>query len=179
MDTYISAFQQKYLKTVEHFKTELGKVQTGRASASLVEHISVELYGQMQPLKNVASISIPDSKTISLQPWDKSAIQPIEKALQKSDINPMNNGVSILITLPPLTEERRKEMVKIVKKIAEETKVTIRQQRQTAMDEIKKDKDASEDMKKGAEKKLQEKVDAANKEIDEISKKKEQDIMTI
>lgn len=181
MDTYINGFQQKYLKTIEHLKLELGKIQTGRASASLVEHIEVELYGQIQPLKNVASISIPDSKTISIQPWDKSAIQAIDKGLQKSEmgINPMNNGVSLLIVLPPLTEERRKDMVKVVKKIAEEAKITIRQHRQTAMDEIKKDAAGSEDQKKGAEKKLQEKVDSANKEIEEIAKKKEQDIMTI
>lgn len=181
MDTYINSFQQKYLKTIEHLKMELGKLQTGRASSSLVEHVFVEMYGSSQPIKNVASISIPDSKTISIQPWDKSAVQAINKAILASNIGltPRDDGQSVILTMPPLTEERRKELVKVAKKFAEEGKVSIRQLRQTAMDEIKKDAGASEDMKKGAEKKLQEKVDAANKEIEEIIKKKEQDIMTI
>lgn len=180
MDTYLQNFQQKWTKGVEHLKLELSKLQTGRASSALVEHMDVELYGSSQPLKNVASISIPDSRTISIQPWDKSAIAAISKAILVSGIglNPQDNGVSIILSIPALTEERRKDMVKIVKKIGEEAKITVRQIRQAAMDDIKAE-DMAEDQKKGAEKKLQEKVDLANKDIEEFVKKKEQDIMTI
>lgn len=180
MDSYLQNFQQKWQKSLEHLQLELSKLQTGRANSSLVEHIDVELYGSVQPLKNIASISIPDSRTISIQPWDKSAISAISKGILQSGIslNPQDNGTSIILSIPPLTEERRKDMVKLVKKIGEEGKIAVRQIRQTAMDEIKQ-AEMAEDQKKGAEKKLQEKVDTANKDIDELVKKKEQEVMTI
>lgn len=181
MADVLQQFQEASKKALEHLRGELAKLQTGRASAGLVEHIHVELYGQQQPLKNIASVSIPDSKTICIQPWDKSALGPIEKAIQVSGIgvNPNNNGTQIMLNLPPMTEERRKDLVKITKTIGEETKITIRQVRQAAMDGIKKDESASEDMQRGMEKQIQDMVDKANKDVDSTLAEKEQEIMKV
>ena len=174
-------FQEASKKALDHLRGELSKLQTGRASSGLVEHITVEMYGDRQPLKNIASISIPDSKTISIQPWDKSALSSIEKAIQISDIgvNPVNNGTAIILNLPPMTEERRRDLVKLTKTISEETKIVLRQARQAGMDLIKKDEAASDDLKRGQEKQLQDLVDKANKEIDGVLVEKEQEIMKV
>lgn len=177
----LQSFQESSKKALDHLRGELAKLQTGRASSGLVEHIHVEMYGDRQPLKNIASISIPDNKTISIQPWDKSALSPIEKAIQVSDIgiNPVNNGTQILLNLPPMTEERRRDLVKLTKTIGEETKITIRQARQAGMDLIKRDEAASEDLKRGQEKQLQDMVDKANKEVDAVLAEKEQEVMKV
>lgn len=177
----LSGFQESSKKSLDHLRSELAKLQTGRASSALVEHIHVEMYGDRQPLKNIASISLPDNRTISIQPWDKSALSPIEKAIQVADIgvNPVNNGVTILLNLPSMTEERRRDLVKICKTIGEETKIALRQARQAGMDTIKKDESSSEDLKKGLEKQLQDLVDKANKEVDAILADKEQEIMKV
>jgi len=176
----INYFNQEGEKVLDHLRTELSKLQTGRASAALVEHLNIEMYGQMQPLKNIAGISIPDAKTISISPWDKGGLAEIEKAIMNSDLglNPNNNGESIILNLPPMTEERRRDIVKIVKKIGEDSKVAVRQVRQKAIDKIKAE-ELPEDQQKGAEKKLQEHVDTANKDIEEAVKKKEEEVMTI
>lgn len=181
MEAAQKTFQDATRKILDHLKGELSKLQTGRASSGLVEHLSVDLYGSTQPLKNIASISIPDSKSISIQPWDKSALGPIEKAVQTSGIgiNPVNNGVSIILNLPAMTEDRRKDLVKITKTIGEESKIAIRQARHNALDAFKKDEAASEDMKKGAEKRLQESVDKANKEVEETLADKEKEVMKV
>ena len=180
MRTADEAFQ----KSVEHLKSEFGKLRIGRASAALVEDMNIDAYGSPQSLKAVASISIPDARTISIKPWDKGLIGAIDKAVRESDLGltPNNNGESILLNIPPLTEERRKELVKVVHKMAEDAKITIRTKRQDAMSKFKtmeKDNEMTEDDRVGSEKKLQEKVDSANREIEELAKSKEAEVMTI
>jgi ribosome recycling factor len=171
-------------KALEHLKDEFAHLQIGRASASLVERIVVESYGVMQPLKAIASISVPDTKTIQIQPWDRSTLVGIEKAILMSDIGltPNNNGVVIRLNIPPLTEERRKELAKVVLKMAEEAKIAVRNLRHEAMEQIKSMKNnnqVTEDQQELAEKKIQEKVDAVNVDIEHAAKQKENDIMTI
>lgn len=179
-DDALRFFEQESAKVTDHLKAEFAKLQTGRASAAMVEHLQVEMYGAHQPLKNIASVSIPDSKTISIQPWDKTAINAIDKAIQLSGlgINPSNNGESIILNIPAMSEERRKDLVKFIKKMAEDSKVSLRVARQKTLDKIKA-ADLPEDMVKGQEKRLQELVDAGNKLIEEHIAKKEQEILTI
>lgn len=176
--------EDAFAKCTEHLKIEFGKLRIGRASSALVEDLHVEAYGSSQSLKAVASVSIPDAMTISIKPWDKSLIGAIDKAIRESDIglNPNNNGESILLNIPPLTEERRKDLVKVVHKMAEEARITVRTKRQDAMSKIKtmeKDKVITEDEQKGAENRLQEKVDVINKQIDDLAKGKEGEVMKI
>lgn len=175
---------QDFDKTLAHLKTEFSKLQIGRATPALVEDLKIEAYGSLQPLKAVASISIPEPKTISIQPWDKSNIALIEKAIYTSQLGlaPTNNGASVIITLPPLTEERRLELVKVVGKLAEEARITIRNIRQiahTAFKTMEDKKEISEDDRTRSEKELQAKVDEYNKKVDEVAKAKEADIMKI
>ena len=184
MDHILSVCENEFAKIFEHIKTEYSRLQAGRASAHLVEGIQVDSYGTKQPLKAVGSISIPDAKTIQIQPWDKSQLQTIEKAILVSDIGltPINDGVVIRLSIPPLTEERRKDLVKVVHKLAEEARISIRHSRQKALDGMKaieKEGKATEDQVKNFEKKLQEKVDKANQEIELIAKNKEKEVMTI
>lgn len=181
---YIDAAQQDFQKTIQFLKSEYAKLQIGRANSTFVEDIKVEAYGTQQPLKALASVSCPDAKTIQIQPWDKGVASAIEKAIQISGLglNPVNDGRFIRINMPPLTEERRRELVKVVHKMAEDGRISVRQARQKAHDtlrELEKQKTISEDEARLGEKHLQEKVDHVNKEIEEIAKQKEQDIMTI
>ncbi len=171
-------------KVIEHLKTEYSHLQIGRASASLVEGVMVEAYGTHQSLKGLAHISVPDAKTIQIQPWDKSTLQPIEKAIMMANIGltPNNDGIVIRINIPPLTEERRKDLTKVVHKLAEDARISVRHARQGVMDKIKaqeKAKELSEDAAGGLEKKLQDKVDSMNKEIETLAKNKEHDVMTV
>ena len=184
MDTLLTTCDKEFAKIFEHIKTEYSRLQAGRASAALIEGIQVEAYGSRQQLKAVGSISIPDAKTIQIQPWDKGQLAAIEKAIQVSDIGltPINDGVVIRLSIPPLTEERRKDLVKVVHKLAEEARISIRHNRQKALDGMKvleKDGKATEDQIKVFEKKLQEKVDKANQEIESIAKNKEKEVMTV
>lgn len=128
-------------KSREHFAGELAKLQVGRANPAVVETIFVEAYGSRQPLKNLANVGTLDAQTISIQAWDKSVLKDIEKGIADAGIglNPTNNGESILIRIPPMTEERRRDMVKIAKKIAEDAKVGIRNHRQDALKQLEKD----------------------------------------
>ncbi len=179
-DDALRFFEQESTKVIDHLKQELSKLQTGRASSGMVEHILVDMYGSFQPLKNIASISIPDSKTITIQPWDKTALTAIDKAIQLAGlgINPSNNGESIMMNLPPMNEERRKDLVKVIKKMAEESKVSLRMSRQKTLDKIKAE-DLPEDLQKGMEKRLQDMVDTGNKQLDELVSKKEVEIMHV
>ncbi len=180
----VSKAQQDFEKVVLHLKDEYARLQIGRANASLVENVSVEVYGSPQPLKNIANISIPDPRTIQIQPWDKSNLAPIEKAIVGigTGLNPVNDGLLVRISIPPLTEERRKELTKHVHKLAEDAKIAVRNTRQDANNhfkQLKADGEITEDDLFGAEKKLQEKVDDVNKKIDEVAVSKEKDVMTI
>ncbi len=184
LDKVYKDLEEGLKKTLEHLKDEYAGLQIGRASSAMVERIQVEAYGSMQPLKNSANISVPDAKTIQIQPWDRGLLQAIEKAIKISDLGlmPNNDGVVIRLNVPPLTEERRRDLTKVVGKMAEEAKIAIRNLRHEAMESCKKmEKDSliSEDERKGAEKKIQEKVDTFNKEVEGVSKAKEKDILTI
>lgn len=167
-------------RIVNFLQGEYGRLQTGRASASLVEHLNVEAYGSMQPLKNLANISVPEARQIVIQPWDKGVMAAIEKAINTSNLglNPLNDGLLIRLTIPQLTEERRKEMVKLVGKLAEEARISVRNVRQDALKKIKKD-EVGEDEAKRLEGGIQGQVEKANERIDEIAKKKEEDVMKV
>lgn len=171
---------EKFQKTLDHLHQEFGKLQTGRASAALVENLMVESYGTKMPLKAVASISIPEPTQIAIQPWNRDQLVDIEKAIREANLglNPQNNGVLIRLNIPPLTEERRKELVKLVHRYAEEARISIRNARQEAMTELKKT-ELSEDEMHGKEAGLQKQVEEFNKKIEEASKKKEVDVMTV
>lgn len=180
----LNEFDADSLKVINHFKLELSKLQLGRASTSLVEDILVNSYGSMQAMKGLANITIKDSQTIFVQPWDKGIIKDIEKAIQDSDlgINPQNDGHNIILKIPATTEERRKELVKRVGVIAEESKINIRNVRVHAKKKIEKqkeDKFINEDDVKMWEKRLQDKVDDLNKEIARLSDEKEKQIMSV
>lgn len=184
MSDLIVQVEAEMKKVVEHLKTEYSHLQIGRASAALVEGVMVEAYGSHQSLKGLAHISVPDAKTIQIQPWDKGTLQAIEKGILMANLglNPTNDGIVVRINIPPLTEERRRDLTKVVHKLAEDARISVRHARQAVMDKIKgqeKAKEISEDMAKGLEKKLQEKVDFVNKEIETLAKNKEADVMKV
>lgn len=171
-------------KIVQHLLNELGSLQIGRAHAGLVENIQVESYGSYQPLRNIASVMVPDPKTIFIEPWDKGNLRIIEKGIQESrlGLNPNNDGQRIFINIPPLTEERRKELTRIVGQFAEEAKISIRRSREDLRKKAKhsvENSELTEDDEKIFDKKLQEKVDTANSKIDEAAKKKEGEMLKI
>ncbi len=178
-DPRLTAFVADANKVLQYMQGEFGKLQTGRANAAMIEHVDVEAYGQRMQLKAVASISIQDARTIVIQPWDKTVLGAIEKAIQVSNVgvNPVNDGVLIRLNLPMMTEERRKELQKIVQKLAEEARISLRQHRQKAADAIKQDKD--EDVRSTLEGLLQKEVDAFNEKIDAARKHKEEEVMKV
>jgi len=184
VDSIISEAKNDFSKAIEFLKEEFSKLQIGRASSVLVENIMVDAYGGFQQLKAVAQITVPESRTISIKAWDKTLLKAIETAIIKADIglNPNNNGESILLNIPALTEERRKDIVKVVHKLAEDAKIAIRQVRQKAhqkFSDMKSSSEISEDEATGAEKKLQVQVDEANKTVEDLAKKKEVEVMTV
>lgn len=171
-------------KAIDHLKDEFSKLQVGRATPALVEDVKVDAYGSLQPLKAVASVSVPDAKTIQIQPWDRSLLGAIEKGIQIANIGltPNNDGIYIRINIPPLTEERRKDLVKVVSRYAEDAKIAIRNTRQdtnNSFNAMKKNSEMTEDELHAGMKVIQDHVDRSNREIEEMSKKKEQDIMTV
>ncbi|GFN36442.1 ribosome recycling factor [Tepidimicrobium xylanilyticum] len=176
--------EQKMKKTVEVFKEELKSLRAGRANPALLDQISIDYYGTLTPLKQVASISAPEPRLLVVQPWDANLIPVIEKEILKSDLglNPSNDGKLIRLPIPLLTEERRKELVKIVRKSAENAKVSIRNIRRETNDAIKKmekDKELSEDERKLAENETQKITDKYIEEIDELTRKKEEELLEI
>lgn len=184
IDQVLQNAQVAFDKVVEHLKAEFGRLQIGRASAALVDHISVEVYGSIQPMKAIASVSIPDPRTIQIQPWDKSCLSAIEKAIVGvgTGLNPVNDGICVRINIPPLTEERRIELTKHVKKLAETARIAVRTARQDFNTEFKKMKandEITEDELFEAGEKLQAKVEMINKKIDEVTLEKEKDVMTV
>ncbi|MEJ2682944.1 MAG: ribosome recycling factor [Candidatus Sulfobium sp.] len=169
---------------IEALKKEFGSVRTGRASLSLLEGISVNYYGTITPLQQLASLSVPESRQIAIQPWEQRIIPDIEKAIMKSDLGltPMNDGKLIRINIPILTEDRRKQLVKVVRKRTEEAKVAIRNIRRDANDELKKlekDKHLSEDDAKKEQEEIQKITDSFVKKADEILEHKEKEIMEV
>ncbi len=163
---------------------DFGKLRTGRATTALVDDIVVDYYGTPTPINQLASVSIPDSKTVTIQPWDKGAFGAVEKAIQNSDLglNPNNDGTLIRITIPALTEERRKELVKVAKKYTEDCKISLRNVRRDLNDSLKsmeKDKEISEDEKKKGETDVQKMTDDHVKLADQVVAAKEKEILEI
>ena len=170
--------------TIESYKSDLAGVRAGRASAGLVENLNVDVYGSKMPLKQMASIAVPDSRSLAIQPWDKANLGPIEKAIRDSELslNPINDGVMIRINIPPLSEERRSELTKLIGQKAEAARVSVRNIRHEAMSKIDaqvKAKEIGEDDQKRFEKQIQDKVTEANSKIDELLSQKEVEIKTI
>jgi ribosome recycling factor len=171
-------------KSVEKLRTDFTHIRTGKASVGLVEPIRVEVYGSEMPLSQVASVSTPDAKTIVIQPWDKTALSAVEKAIMKSDLglHPNNDGTVIRLTIPPLTEERRRDLVKMVKKYAEEAKVAVRNIRRDANEHIKKmekSHEISEDEMNKTEKRVQDITDKHIKDMDHLFELKEKEILEV
>lgn len=171
-------------KALTSLDREFAKLRTGRASAALFDGIKVDYYGTMTPLGQLATVAVPDSRTITIQPWDRGAFGAVEKAILKSDLglNPVNDGKILRVTIPPLTEERRKELVKIAKKYTEESKVAIRNVRRDANDALKKlekEKQITEDEFKRAQEDTQKLTDAAVAKADNLFGAKEKEIMEI
>lgn len=177
--SYLDTFTTEGKKILEFLHAEYAKLQTGRANAIMVESAMVEAYGQKQPLKAVAGISVEGAKTITIQPWDKSILNAIEKALMTLDLgtSPVNDGMLIRINLPPMTEDRRKGLVKTVHHLAEEAKISIRNHRHEAKALIEKEDD--EDVRYTTLDKLQKLVDDLNAKVEESMKAKEVEVMKI
>ena len=176
--------QERMEKVIDNLETNYSEVRAGRANPAILNRVSVEYYGVPTPINQVASVSVPEARLIVIQPWDRSILSQIEKAIEKADIgiHPMNDGQVIRLSLPELTEERRKEIVKDVKKTAEEAKVAARNVRRDEMDEAKaklKNKEISEDEEKSLEDKIQKETDKYVAKIDEIADKKEKEIMSV
>jgi ribosome recycling factor len=165
---------------ITHLEKKLVNIRAGKASPSMVSSVMVDYYGTPTPLNQVANVNTPDGMTISIQPWEKSLIPEIERGIMVANLgfNPMNNGESVIINVPPLTEERRTELAKQAKHEAEESKIGVRNDRKHAMNEIK-ELDISEDMKSNLEIDIQEMTDTHIKKIDDIFQVKEKEIMTV
>ena len=179
-----SEYGRKMDKGLDHLQEEFGAVRAGRANPRVLDRISVEYYGSETPLNGVATISSPDARTLVVQPWDTKLLKDIEKAIQMSDlgINPQNDGRVIRLIFPMLTEERRKELVKQVKKYGEDAKVAMRNVRRDGMDyvkKLKKNSEITEDEQKKAEKDLQDMLDKYTKKVDEATAVKEKELMAL
>jgi len=171
-------------KAIEHLNHELATIRTGRASAALLDTLKVDYFGAMTPVKHVASVSVPDAKTIAIQPFQQNMLGVIEKAIHSSDLGltPLNDGHVIRLAIPPLTEERRTEIVRLVKKLGEDTKIAIRNIRREAIERLRAAEKASEisedDLHRG-EKEAQELTDKYVAEVDEVIAAKEKEVMTV
>ena len=175
---------EKMAKSVDTLKHDLQKVRTGRAHTGLIDHLKVDYYGSDVPINQVASVSLSDARTISIQPFEKKMIQVVEKAIRDSDlgVNPATSGDVIRVPMPALTEERRKELAKIVKHEGENAKVAVRNIRRDAMTHVKqllKDSEISEDDDKRAEKEIQQLTDKSIGDIDKLVAEKEKDLMAV
>ena len=177
-------YSDKMRKSIESVSADFASVRAGRANAAVLDRISVDYYGSPTPIQQIAAIASPDPRQLVITPWDSTALKPIERAIQESDlgINPQNDGKSIRLNFPQLTEERRKELVKQIHKYSENGKVAIRNIRRDAMEAFKKKQKASEiteDDLKVAEKDLQKLTDDMSKEIDALLEKKEKELMAV
>lgn len=184
MDAVLKDTRDRMQKSIQALEEELNTIRTGRASATLFERVKVEYYGNPTPLNQVATISVPEARLVVIQPWDKGIINEIEKAIQKSElsVNPSNDGKVIRINIPPLTEERRKEYVKVAKNMAEQARVALRNIRRDANDELKKAQkagDISEDEEKRAADEVQKITDESVEKVNEAVEAKEKEILEI
>lgn len=178
----ISKTRDLMVKSLDHCKSQIAKVRTGRATSSLVEGLKADYYGAQTPIEQMASISVPDARTIVIQPWDRTTLTLIEKAIMQADLgfNPQNDGNIIRIPVPPLTEERRKEFVKMCKKFAEEGKVAIRNVRRDQIEVLRKsekNKEFSEDDRKKGEDDIQKATDEFIRKVDDVLNAKEKELL--
>lgn len=183
IDFILETTEESMKKSITHFEKELTKIRAGKASPNMVSSVYVDYYGSQTPLSQVANIGTMDARTLTIQPWEKAIMEPIERAIINSNLglNPQNNGEMILINIPQLTEERRKELVKQARAEAEDAKVGIRNARKEGNDEVKKlEKDGiSEDQAKGVEDSIQELTNKHSSIVDKILEAKELDIMKV
>ncbi|MGZ8441626.1 MAG: ribosome recycling factor [Candidatus Deferrimicrobiaceae bacterium] len=184
MEALVKDTSARMERSIEAFRKELGKVRTGRASFSLLDGVKVDYYGTLTPLQQVGTLSVPESRLITVTPWDTKMIGPIEKAIQGSGLglNPSSDGKTVRIPIPPLTEERRRELAKVVRKMGEDARVAVRNVRREAIEKLKdreKKKEISEDVVKRGQERIQKETDAHVKKIDEILKSKEQEILEV
>ena len=184
MEALVKDSSARMERSIEAFRKELGKVRTGRASFSLLDGVKVDYYGTPTPLQQVGTLSVPESRLITVTPWDTKMIGLIEKAIQGSGLglNPSSDGKTVRIPIPPLTEERRRELAKVVRKMGEDARVAVRNVRREAIEKLKdreKKKEISEDVVKRGQERIQKETDAHVKKIDEILKSKEQEILEV
>lgn len=184
IDPTLLAVDGRMQKAIEALKRELNTIRTGRATPALVEYIKVDAYGVSTPLNQIATISVPEAKMLVIQPWDRSTLAGIQKAILQSDLglNPINDGTSIRLVIPPPTEERRKDLVKVVRRRVEEARVTVRNLRREAMEELKRlesEKEISQDENKRALDRLQKLTDSFIGKANEVGQDKEAEIMEI
>lgn len=184
IDDVFKELQDSAAKAADALKRDLSKLRTGRAHASMLDGIRVEYYGQSTPIGQLATVSVPEPRMLAVKPWDKSQVQAVDKAIRESDLglNPQVDGEVIRVPVPPLSEERRKDLVKIAKKNGEETKVAVRKARHDALDmlaEMKQSGDASEDEVDRAKKKVEEIVGQSGHLIDELVAAKEKEILVV
>ncbi|MBL7986615.1 MAG: ribosome recycling factor [Chlorobi bacterium] len=171
-------------KAIDHCKIDFAKIRTGRATPSLLDSVRVDYYGSMVPISQVANVTTPDATMIVVQPWEKNMIGPIDRAIQAANIglNPANDGVVLRLPIPPLTEERRREIAKMAKKVAEDSKIGVRNARRDAMEALKKaekEEHMSEDARKGGEADTQKLTDRYIAEIEKLFAEKEKDILSV
>jgi ribosome recycling factor len=184
MESVIKEMKEKMEKAIQAYTRSLATVRAGRANPSLLDAVQVEYYGAPTPLKQLASITVPEARLLLITPYDKTVINDMEKAILKADLglNPSNDGNVIRISIPPLTEERRKELVKVVRKYAEDAKVAVRNIRRDSNDELKKlekDGQLTEDELRGYQDDVQKETDNYIKKIDELTKTKEEEVMSV
>ncbi|MEM6735694.1 MAG: ribosome recycling factor [Bacteroidota bacterium] len=181
IEIYLATAEEMMEKTIYHTKNEFSKIRAGKAMPSMVEGIDVEYYGNMTPLNQAAGVTTPDARTISIKPWEKNMLLEIERAIINSNLgfNPQNDGEQIRINIPPLTEERRLQLVKQVKTEAEKGKISIRNARKETNDSLKKIDGVSKDLIKDAEDSVQKLTDKYTAKIDQLVQTKEKDIMTV
>lgn len=184
MEQVFQICQEKMGKTIAALESELASVRAGRANPAVLDKVTVDYYGSPTPVNQVATVSSPEARTLLIQPWDKTLLKPIEKAIQTSDIgiNPQNDGICLRLNFPPLNEERRRELGKLIFKYAEESKVAIRSIRRDALEKIKdmkKKSEITEDDQKKAEKRMQDLTDKFCKTADEVAAAKEKEIMEL
>lgn len=184
IDDILLEMSTKMGKAIEATKKDLTTIRTGRATPAIVDHIKVDYYGVPTPLSQIATISVPEAKLLLIQPWDKQALSSIEKAILKSDLglNPTNDGTVLRIRIPQLTEERRRELAKVVRKRVEEGRVALRNIRRSALEEIReleRKKEISQDAQKRAQERLQELTDSLIEEVDKVGRDKERELLEV
>lgn len=184
IDDILKDAEQRMQKSIESMRGDMAKIRTGRASPALIDHLTVDYYGTATPISQVANISVQDARTLAVQPWEKTMVSVVERAIMEANLglNPMTAGDLIRIPMPPLTEDRRKEMVKVAAAEGENGKVAIRNIRRDANSDFKsllKDKEISEDQEKQAEQRVQVLTDKYVAEIDEVVKEKEAEILKV